>query len=768
MGVLSWSVQVDWGRDGDFSEVIEPQAIKSLLITRGRVDRVRVDGMGQNQPEKEAFSVEIRDTGGRYDPFNTAGPLYAFLGAPGYAIRFFLAGSGVRPAAAVFYGTLEQVKYDSVHGFANLVGSGLSRLLEMGAAERVYTACQSESYMAWDSWFLPAPLYPVPTVTPVNYWQGQPDGLYLKECVDLILSGAGWGFGFTHHPLLANYEQPEFFYLDGSTAWEQLKGVADAFAARLFFLRDGRLLVMDRLDCDGMGLTLTSPTRALERYGLERGAGLDNLRNTIEVTVRPRAVELFNNPSVVAHFSLVWSNAGPVAVPPLGIVELDVKYRYGGAPVEGSFVRANSNAIADPDRWEVWSRPDKSGTDMGWWMGSSEADFILMMEARGSNAYGTIYVPYGDNQSQSRIKLINTSATLTAYFFNLQVQVIAMLETGNNGTVTYTDPASLALNGQRVLKINSPWVQDTVMAANIAHAYGYALAAREAAAPAVIVYQWSDDLLYDNLLAYDVGMVVNFGNPGLVWSTRNYGLTGKWLVVGQEIKWLSPDGQDADVTLTFEKMVDGTAPLLISGLKLWLDADYLRQVNGTNVPNWTDRSGNNNHALQGALASQPVYRVGVAGLLLRAAVVFDNVNDFMELTNILVTSTSTYFIVYSKNAAGTTANWLLSDTGGSYEYYQDGDTWKQTSTSDWPILTNQNNYYIRQCVSDVLTIKRYANGVSTSTARSGPDARFRYLGYPGGACNSAIAEVIVYDRVLTDGERLSVVTYLEKKYGRTA
>ena len=75
---------------------------------------------------------------------------------------------------------------------------------------------------------------------------------------------------------------------------------------------------------------------------------------------------------------------------------------------------------------------------------------------------------------------------------------------------------------------------------------------------AALSYQWSGDTLYNNLRDYDLGTVVDFDSAGSLTALLNHGLWGRRLIVGQEFSWLSPDGQDAQVKLTYERMTPGT------------------------------------------------------------------------------------------------------------------------------------------------------------------------------------------------------------------
>jgi hypothetical protein len=550
-GKVMFAVQVDWDRDQVFGGDMELQTITRLRIERGRKRRLQADGSGQMQPGAEAFEIQIVDTAARYDSFNSSSPVYASMGAPAVLLRVMIVSTTSKAAGeAVFYGTLLSAEHDAKTGISTLRGVGLSMLLEVGAAASLYANCQSFSLGAADSYFVVGS-----TPFPINYWSGRPGGLTLKEIITIILGKAGWLLGSWFGSAVYNLEQPAYFYLDGSSAWETLKDVADGFCARLFFLRTGRLFAMDRLDPNGYAFALAAPTRAQEAAGLARTSPFESLRNYALVRVRPHSVYPFTSPATTAMYVTAWSNGGPVAVPPLSIVDINIEYPVSlGKPMQGNWVRVNTNAITEVKRHLVNSAADKTGTDMGTSTGTGAGEYSRLVQQIGENSYGLTYVQLGNNQKFCTVRLRNYSPTLTAYFFDLEVQVIGLIETGSEFSMAaISDAASVVLNGERKIVIDSRWIQDSTMARNVGQSYIDALATREQASVVTITYQWSGDLLYANLLLYDLGSHVDFGAAGGASALLNFGIYGRWLIVGQKVEWISADGQDALVELTFEK-----------------------------------------------------------------------------------------------------------------------------------------------------------------------------------------------------------------------
>lgn len=540
-GKLMWLVQIDWDRDGLFGSEIEPQTIVELKFSRGRKERILSNGQGQDHPAQETCWLVIYDPNARYDSFNQSSPLYNYLGASGILMRLIAVSTTDDTSSTVFVGTLASATYDVNTQRATLQGEGLARLLQIGEAEHLYNECQPTNQMnsaGWDSYFT---LGVGTTPFPVNWWSGRDGGLFLRECVRLTLDAAGWSLGMYSGQANYNDDYPDFYFLNGDNAWNYLRDLADGFAARLFFLRDGRLFVMDRQDVLGLPGSSSVFGSPLLSYGLERENPYETLRNQAEVQVRPHDVPRPFGSFYDFQQTEVWSNAGPITVPPSSSQYFDIEYLHDGQVVAGNFLLAN---LSD---FEAWSSPDKTGTDL---VASGMAGVSVLFQA---NADG-YQVVYGNNQSKARVRILNLDSTLTAYFFNVKMLMVGITETGNPATETASDANSIALNGRRILTINSPWVQRSNVAANVAQAYVDALADRQKASTVTLAYFLSGDALYEMLTGYDLGSIIDFGPVGGATALDNYGMYGKWLIVGLAFEWVNPDGQDAIVKASYEKM----------------------------------------------------------------------------------------------------------------------------------------------------------------------------------------------------------------------
>ena len=540
-GNVMWMIQVDWDRNLQWGSEIEPQWIKKVSINRGRNERISGSG-GQQQPDNEQITVDIYDPDGRYDAFNEDSPLYETLPQPGAMMRLLMVSTTDRTVnECVFVGIYNNAQYDPLAKTATISGVGLSRLFEMGDAAEVYPPCQefNSSGTAGEDYFILDGGTPVQ----VNYWKGKPGGLHLDDCVGIVLDLAGSVFEAEFSSVISS-DEPDYFYPNGETAWQLLKDLGDAFFARLFFRRDGKIYIVDRAASPSNLSTVSYPTKALTKEGLRRSDPYKSIRNYAKVNVRPHYVPLLSSTSSEPTIE-AWSNPGPIAVLPSTTVYVWAKYQENAQKV----VQAS---ITSAVTYEAWSSPDKTGIDMSI-SGTGKASAVDMWDTVGTDAWGNIYRMTGNNQKFCKIKLLNSDTVNTAYFTDFLLKAAGIRETGSPGISIVEDTDSVALNGKNMIEIDSKWIQTAAMAETIGGAYLASLSDRRIAYVSEITYVWSRQELYDNLKVFDVGQVVNFGQPGGTGALLNYGLNGNYMIVGQDVEWLDTSGQNAVARLRFEK-----------------------------------------------------------------------------------------------------------------------------------------------------------------------------------------------------------------------
>ena len=198
----------------------------------------------------------------------------------------------------------------------------------------------------------------------------------------------------------------------------------------------------------------------------------------------------------------------------------------------------------------------------------------------------------------------------------------------------------------------------------------------------------------------------------------------------------------------------------LAGLSLWLSGDSVNVINGK-IKTWYDKSGNNNSAIQLDTSKQPVWVSGFPILNNQPIIAFDGVNDYLQFNDI--TDIKTAFFVYNHNPVyrshdnlfGSTTNEtgsLLS--GGLYKLIYYSANWLNISflngNSISPYDLSQDSSYT------ILDLFPSPDGHANTISHNGFDG---YNPWHGN-----IAEVLFYNRVLSDSERISVEQYLHYKY----
>jgi len=212
--------------------------------------------------------------------------------------------------------------------------------------------------------------------------------------------------------------------------------------------------------------------------------------------------------------------------------------------------------------------------------------------------------------------------------------------------------------------------------------------------------------------------------------------------------------------------------LLQDGLKLWLEADAGVTESGGLVTDWDDQSGNGNNAIQGNPANQPTL---IASQINGKPAVYFNGTSWLELpTGFLYNYPEvSIFIVARPNNLG--ANGCLlgpSDnalTGMEIQFYGDGWIRLNAAVKYSTGFFTADTFTLSDLTYDSTETNANNNGVPLGAQPGG--APLNYNGiyaigmYASGyTVNTDIAEILIYNRVLTPAEILQVEQYLNTKY----
>ncbi|MDY0152447.1 MAG: T9SS type A sorting domain-containing protein [Candidatus Cloacimonas sp.] len=233
-----------------------------------------------------------------------------------------------------------------------------------------------------------------------------------------------------------------------------------------------------------------------------------------------------------------------------------------------------------------------------------------------------------------------------------------------------------------------------------------------------------------------------------------------------------------------------------SGLQMWLDANALSLNNNDPVSSWTDMSGNTKHATQDTLALRPLYKTNMING--KPAIVFDGLTDgtgdYLFIDGNLVVNTNYTILAVVKRTSSSPSS-LHMFLGGS-EKSQNKNLhvgWRTNNTFTHAQYTNDYDMrvanYAAAASANIFSLRHsatlgndtYINGALRGlNMNAESSARFTHLSnwqgasigrYIDGSINNRlngwVAELIIYNRYLSETERKAVEAYLAGKYALT-
>ncbi len=255
------------------------------------------------------------------------------------------------------------------------------------------------------------------------------------------------------------------------------------------------------------------------------------------------------------------------------------------------------------------------------------------------------------------------------------------------------------------------------------------------------------------------------------------GLTGG-TSYGYRIKARTYAGDSAYTSVASVSTPSGTTAVPLNGQRLWLRADAAAATQSGRLPSWLDQSGANNHGLAPSTGTQhpSLVQAVING---RPVVRFArSQSQSYALTNLMngATAGELFVVVKAANDNDGVANGLVAlgnaPSGGLFYPHNNGSIYDDfgstvtTQVGDPAPALNTFNLYNSSAqsggwvsrINGILLNQQTANSVSW---RGNPS-----IGSFGGASpfDGDVAEILVYDRVLTSAERDAVGQYLTSKY----
>lgn len=223
--------------------------------------------------------------------------------------------------------------------------------------------------------------------------------------------------------------------------------------------------------------------------------------------------------------------------------------------------------------------------------------------------------------------------------------------------------------------------------------------------------------------------------------------------------------------------ITGSGPagsLPTAGLHLWLRADAGVTQSGGRISSWIDQSGNGRNASMATPSRQPFY---IPGALNGTPVVRFTGAESMYLDVFAQPSRFSVFIVGKNNKTSESFSMILGPGGNAPNNQLRWENGSQAlfvgTGNNFPVTTssigNTRVYHALSALYNGSTMIVYRDGNAMSSrglVTSGPWILASVGSYYSQEfMQGDLAEVVIYDRALSEGERASVNTYLRGKYG---
>lgn len=224
-------------------------------------------------------------------------------------------------------------------------------------------------------------------------------------------------------------------------------------------------------------------------------------------------------------------------------------------------------------------------------------------------------------------------------------------------------------------------------------------------------------------------------------------------------------------------------PTDLSGCAIWLDATKLNLTNGATVSSWTNLGSGSQPTITGtptfqtnALNSRPVVRITQGSGKFRW---YSGTGVDLNWTLVYIARCWQMRGGRVITAFSTAANLLVGFHGGPSGTYQMDQCYVEGWLTSGTYPTRTTNWKLYSADSTSVAVARFfINGVLSGTGAATPAKgwgnTFCISGYTDDAavatsqeCDCDIAEVVLYNRKLSDAERVQVESYLRIKWLRT-
>lgn len=310
---LSWGIEVAWVNGDTFDGTNEMAYMLSLNIRRGRTSFMKSDGSGFETRPAGNLQMTLKNTSGRFDPFN-AGPLQNLLSG-NQRVRISVRDESTGTIYVLFTGNVDDIRpdYGDVPTVTLTASDETTKLMNSNADTDVVQA---------------------------NY-------KYSDAIHDLLVS-AGWTGGL--RTVTAPSDTMPYWWGTGAKAYDQLWAVSGAILAEFLVDKNGVAVFKGRTNTDTPSVTFTDHD-ALYSYKIRTPSPRGLIKNLATVYVKNRTA----NGAVQ-----LWKLSDKPEVQAGKTITLYAKFNYNSQDCPATVVTA---PVATTD-YTANTVSDGSGTDL--------------------------------------------------------------------------------------------------------------------------------------------------------------------------------------------------------------------------------------------------------------------------------------------------------------------------------------------------------------------------------------------------------------------
>lgn len=301
---IEYSVNIDWFNAGALSN--EASYLLSWSSDRGRDFFLNSGGNGLEPVNVGRLTLTLDNSDGRFDPFNTASPLYPYV-APGRSIQFLITDDSALVDYAIFTGEIEDIR-----PFAQ------DKTVQITAVDKMRALSDLDVTIALNS------------------------DIKVSDAVTEILETAG----STDYDIDSQLDVISYWWVNQQKATNAIQELCDASWGTFFISNDGKAKYHKRQRAVSSVLTLTQADLLRD---IEINQPWDVVRNNIDVIVHPL---------VGQATSTLWTLQDTPSVGSSDSIELWGSYSYNNLSVSAT------NVVFVSSDYSANSAADGSGTDM--------------------------------------------------------------------------------------------------------------------------------------------------------------------------------------------------------------------------------------------------------------------------------------------------------------------------------------------------------------------------------------------------------------------